>query len=132
METLGIELWIENISDSELMINDMERGLTWYILPGQSANFKVNNPEVTRWRICKVNTNVVRYVTAAAGSSVKKWEIGWEDDECWVVAVFKKGTFHELENQIGYRRISKADFSETEMTIQEFDKFKKEKKKENP
>ena len=129
-QILTIELWIDNPTDSELMVNDMERGLTWFILPKQSMNLKVNNPEAARLRISDAHNGFVRYVTAAAGSSVKKWNIGWEDDECWVVEVYKDNSPHIPENQICYRRISKIDFSESDMSIPDFSVFKKEKKKE--
>ena len=130
-QTLVIELWIDNPTDSELMVNDMERGLTWYILPKQSIYLKVNNPEAARLRISDVHNSFVRYVTAAAGSSLKKWDIGWEDDECWVVEVYKENSAHFPENQICYRRISKTDFSENDISIRDFSDFKKAKKKEN-
>ena len=130
-QKLGIDIWIENNTEGELVVNDMERGLTWYILPGQSAKFKANNPEAARFRISDIRNSFVRYVTGAAGSSVKKWELGYEDDECWVVIVYKEGAFHGPENITGYRLISKEDFSERDMSADEFTAFKAGKKKEN-
>ncbi len=109
----------------------MERGLTWYIQPGQSAKFKANNPEAARFRISDIRNSFVRYATGAAGSSVKKWELAYEDDENWVVIVYKEGAFHGPENITGYRLISKEDFSERDMSADEFTAFKAGKKKEN-
>lgn len=50
-QTLGIDLGIDNTTDGELMICDMERGLTWWILPQHSIQLKLNNPEASRLRI---------------------------------------------------------------------------------
>lgn len=33
------------------MVCDMERGLTWWILPHQSMQLKLNNPEASQLRI---------------------------------------------------------------------------------
>ena len=47
-QTLGIDMWIDNTTDSELMVCDMERGLVWWILPRQSMQLKLNNPRMKR------------------------------------------------------------------------------------
>ena len=130
-QKLDIDLWIENHTEAELVVNDMERGLTWYILPGQSANFKTNNPEAARFRISDIHNIFLRYVTGVAGSSVKKWEIAYEDDECWVAVVFEEGAFRSPETITGYRLISKIDFSERDMSTDELTAFKASKKQGN-
>lgn len=128
-QKLGIDLLIENHTEAELVVNDMERGLTWYILPGQFVRFKANNPEAALLRISDIHNSFVRYVTGAAGSSVKKWEVSYEDDECWVVVVYEEGAFRSPETITGYRLISKEDFSERDMSAEEFTAFKAGKKK---
>ena len=136
-QKLAIELWIDNLTESELMVNDMERGLTWYILPKQSAQIKVNNPEAACLRISDIHHKDVRYVMAAAGSTLNKWDVVWEDDECWVAEVYKyeapsdaKYTTRKWELS-GYHQISKTDFYERDMSPEEFNTFKKTKGSQN-
>ncbi len=134
-QQLAIELWVDNLTESELMVNDMERGLTWYILPKQSAQIKVNNPEAACLRISDIHHNDVRYVTAVAGNTLKKWEIAWEDDECWVVEVYKNDAPSEAKYSTrkpmlsGYRQISKTEFYERDMSTEEFYSFKKQRER---
>ena len=127
-QVLNVDLWIDNTTDGELMLNDMERGLTWYILPRQSMKIKIQNPDAVLLRISDTKNEVVRYVTAAAGSSVKKWDIGYEDENCWIVILYKENEIHKSDNILGYRKISKVDFVETEITTDEYRAFKKQKK----
>ena len=124
-QTLGIEVWIDNLSDHELMVVDMERGLTWFALPHKTLVFTLSNPGVEQLRISDVHHQMVEYVTAAAGSSVKKETIEWEDDECWIVSY----TDHSYENyNTTYKYISKVTYERREMTKKEVKDFKKEKK----
>ena len=135
-QKLAIDLWIDNLTESELMVNDMERGLTWYILPKQSAQIMVNNPEAACLRISDIHHNDVRYVMAAAGSTLNKWEVAWEDDECWVVEVYKTETPSDAKYSTrkykpvlsGYRQISKTEFYERDMSPEEFNAKKKNKR----
>ena len=143
-QLLAIELWIDNPTDSELMVNDMERGLTWYILPKQSMNLKVNNPDAACLRISDVRNSFIRYVSAVAGSSVKKQEVDWEDEDCWIMGVYKQtlpknptpadaiytARKPRPDGFLGYRRISKIDFTESEISEDDFRAYKKKKKKE--
>ena len=125
-QKLKIEMWIENTTDKELMVNDMERGLIWFIRPRQSMTIYMNNPEAAQLRISDLGSNTVRYVSALAGSMVKKWEIGMEDDDFWIVAECEGNEYdYAIE---GYKWISKTDYSERDMTIDEYRAFVKEYK----
>lgn len=128
-ELLKIDVWVDNTTNQELMVNDMDRGLTWYILPNHSLQLSMNNPDLSRLRISDVNSNWVRYVNAIAGSRVKKWDIGLEDDECWMVCIFAPPKGVEATDVIGYRKVSKIDYSKREISIDEFLEYKKENKK---
>lgn len=136
-QKLAIDLWIDNLTESELMVNDMERGLTWYILPKQSLQIMVNNPEAASLRISDIHHNNVRYVMAATGNTLKKWEVAWEDDECWVVEVYKNDAPSDAKYSTrksvlsGYRQISKTEFYERDMSIEEFNTFKKTRGSQN-
>ena len=126
-QTLLIDTWIENTSEDELMINDMERGLTWYVRPSQSLTIKLNNPEVTNLRISDVHNNQVRYAMVTAGSVAEQWDIEWEDDSCWIVIVYKV-KYSDNKKIAHYKRISKEDYTEMDMTKEEYHAFKNQLK----
>lgn len=144
-QILKIELLIDNNTESELVVNDMERGLTWYILPRQTMNLKVNNPEAANLRISDIHNTFIRYVSAAVGSSVKKSEVDWEDDDCWIIAVYQQNISKhptpaeakytarkpKPDGFLGYRRVSKVDFTESEISEDDYRAYKKAKKQEN-
>ncbi len=131
-QLLTIDLWLDNTSNSELMICDIERGLTWWVLPNQSIRFKLNNPEASRLRISDPKNDHVRYVSAMAGSKVTKYEIKWEDDTQWIRPIFKKPSNTSSSYTLAYYlSISKIDYTETVMSIEQYNELIKEQKKAN-
>lgn len=126
-QLLNIDALIENTSSEELIINDMERGLTWYVRPSQSLTIKLNNPEVTNLRISDVHNNQVRYAMVTAGSVAEQWDIEWEDDSCWIVIVYKV-KYSDNKKIDHYKRISKEDYTEMDMTKEEYRAFKNQLK----
>lgn len=127
-EVLDLYVWIDNKSDGEIMVNDMDRGLIWCILPRQSLKLKLNNPEASRLRISDPKNDFVRYANVMAGSSITKWDVAWEDEDCWICCVYKEETYSHDEFLSHYIKISKADYSEEEMSVKEFNAFKKRQK----
>ena len=129
-QILSIDMWVDNISGAEIMVNDMERGLTWYIQPNQSLHFKFKNPDASSLRISDVHNNNVKHVLAMAGSEVKKRTIEWEDDDFWVICIsHPTGSYGQKEID-KYVLMSKTDFSKKDMTVEEYEAFKKEIKKQ--
>ena len=126
-EKLKIDMWVDNTSDEELLVNDMERGLTWYVLPRQSLHILLNNPDATLLRISDLRNNTIRYVSAMAGNMIYKGLVGWEDDDCWIISVYNNYDYENIRFD-KYKWISKSDFSEREMTKEEFRAFTKDKK----
>ena len=122
-QTLGIDMWIDNTTDSELMVCDMERGLVWWILPRQSMQLKLNNPEASRLRISDAQSRVVRYVSALAGSKVTKWEVAWENDNFWIVPVRKEGGYYKPIYIAYYLKINKNNYAEETMSIDMYESF---------
>lgn len=76
---LKVEMWIENMTSSELMVCDMERGQTWYLQPHQGMNISIHNPDVSCLRISDIHNQRIKFATIAAGSITKKYEIKKED-----------------------------------------------------
>ena len=129
-QILSIDMWVDNISGAEIMVNDMERGLTWYVQPNQSLHFKFKNPDASSLRISGVHNNNVKHVLAMAGSEVKKRTIEWEDDDFWVICIsHPTGSYGQKEID-KYILMSKTDFSKKDMTVEEYEAFKKEMKKQ--
>lgn len=127
-QTLSIDMWIENTSNKELMVCDMERGLTWWILPNQQMKMRLNNPEAASLRISDAKSENVRYTNVLTGNKIRKIEVTYEDKDFFIFPVYKMNEIHNESNLIKYVCISKADFTETNMTAEEFKTYKKNRK----
>ena len=128
-QILAIDLWIDNMTDDELMVCDMERGLTWWVLPNQSVKLRLNNPEVAQLRISDPQSQHIRYATVLTGSKVTKWEIEQETDDYLYSPVYKPDVPHESSNLLHYIRIGKRDYSEVKLSKEEYWSIKKSMKK---
>jgi hypothetical protein len=121
-QTLSLSVWLLNTSGHELMVNDMERGLTWYIMPNEEKEFKLHNPDAACLRISDTKNDHVRYLLATGGSTLAKHSIGWEDDDCWITENWTGGDYPAL---VDYTYISKRDYSTKKKSIAEFKEWKK-------
>ncbi len=126
-QTLSIDMWIENTTNKELMVCDLERGLTWWILPNQQMKLRLNNPEAANLRISDAKSENVRYASVLAGNKIRKIEVTYEDKDYFIFPVYKDYEIHKESNLIKYVCISKEDFTETVMTPEEFKTYKKNK-----
>lgn len=124
-QKLGITAYIDNTSGQELMICDLERGLTWWILPGHSMKLTLNNPDALQLRISDARNERVRYTTMLAGSKVTKRDIELETDDYWYFPVFKTAEIHNSSNLLYYVRISKMDYSIEQLSDADFKAIKK-------
>ncbi len=86
-KTLGIEIWVENTSNEEIIMSDNERGQIWFVSPGESYKLTIPNPEVLRLRISDVHHNSVKYVDVGAGSELRESNVEWENDRIWVFPI---------------------------------------------
>lgn len=132
MKSLVIDFWLENICDDELMVSDLERGLTWWLLPHQSMHVRLNNPDATQLRISDAQNRTVRYVLVAAGNSVTKVHYDLETDEYWYKAVWREpnGVLDENTNLMHCTRISKVTHEEEKRPKQEYLDLKAEQKRQ--
>lgn len=129
-QQLEIDLWVDNTSGGELMVSDMERGLTWWVLPHSSVMIKLNNPEASQLRISDPQSKTVRYASAMAGSRLTKWDIDYETDDQWFGIVYKDPDKpHEDANISHYMRIGKIDRIETKMKKEDYWALKRQLKK---
>ena len=130
-ERLDINYFIDNLGDEELMVADLARGLTWYILPHTSMQFPMANPGIERLRISNLNHTSVKYADIIGGNSVQKVTLEWEDENCWIVLwlVGDSDSVYDMPN-LGnsyqyYQYIDKNTFETRNMTLQEVKDFKK-------
>ncbi len=124
-QKLDIYMWIENTSEEELMINDIERGLIWFVKASQNINIKLNNPDVVNLRISDIHNNHIRYAMVTAGSLTNKKSVDWEDDYYWFSGFWKKVDESKPDVTYQYLRTSKTDFTETVISADEFRTYKK-------
>lgn len=125
-QTLGMEVWIENNSDEDVMVNDTDRGLTWFIQPHEALTLNTNNPDCTRLRISDLHHQHVRFATVAAGSSVDKAELKHEDNDCWIITAYHRNADGTLEPLGGFERISKHDYSRHLMNYKQLQDYMKQ------
>lgn len=125
-QQLTIEYFIDNLSEEELMVSDLERGLTWYILPHTSMQFNQSNPGIEHLRISDIHQTNIQYADIIAANNANKEDIEWEDDECWIVA--KKLYLRNGEIVKKWYHINKLTYERIEMTEGEKKAFKKEPK----
>ena len=114
-QVLSINVWIDNTSDEELLINDTDRGLIWFLPAGQGMDLRMSNPDIMRLRISNLQHEHVRYALITAGSTTTKYDVVYEDSSCWVA---EHRNF--LRQVTGYTRISKEDYSTEAITAEEF------------
>ena len=130
-QVLEIGLWVDNNSDEEIMVNDMERGLTWFILPHQSLQLPVQNPDAARLRISNATTEkqAVKYVNVAVASMAEKKEIDYEDDEVWVTnGIITRELNGQTYQKHEYAVINKRTFERQTMKKNEYEEYLKKLK----
>ena len=129
-EILGIEAYIDNTYDEELMIADLDRGLVWFVKPHSSLFIKLNNPDMLSLRVSDIRNSSVKYVEIGAGSITKSTEIEWEDEDYWAFPLYERGpsamgtTYTEVT---GYSIVHKRDGTIQNMTKKEFKLFKQKR-----
>lgn len=82
--TLQIEAWIENTSDEELMIAELERGYVWFLQPGQDIRFTMNNPDLINFRISTPDSSKKHFVTVGGGNFLRDARVEYEDDYIYI------------------------------------------------
>lgn len=52
---LGMDVVIDNPGSEELMVNDMERGLVWYVQPNSALTINAANPDIVQLRVSDIH-----------------------------------------------------------------------------
>lgn len=120
---LGIEITIDNPSDYELSVTDMERGRTWYILPHQYLRLALHNPDVAYLRIANIANNVPYYAYIAAGSEMKSLDVVYEGEQFIVLPNYV--TSDNGSRTISfYHLIDRRTWDQRSMSKEEYKEFR--------
>lgn len=147
LQRVPVNIIVENLSDREMVVNDMKRGLTWYVPAHNYIQLNVGNPEVNKFRIAYADCQDQKkdYITIQAANYLEKQTISYEDEQAWFVpkystsgngqniSVGRVGTgIVDAEIKLDhYERVNKVTFEHISYTIDEFKNLKKAIKEEN-
>lgn len=146
LQRVQVNIIVENLSDREMVINDMKRGLTWYVPAHNYIQLSVGNPEVNKLRIAYADCQEQKkdYITIQAANYLEKQTISYEDEHFWFVPKYKSltgdknisvGRVGTGQNSAGdildhYEQVNKITFEHKLYTIDEFKNLKKTMKED--
>lgn len=125
------EYMIENNGTQEIVINDLNRGLVWYV-PAQSY-LLLNMGKLPQACLLRIaNTDplqpAIKYVTIGSASFSVKFTVAYEDEDCWIYLLDEETEADEDEldfsrmlgdNDLSFRTLyvkrDKDTFQETRM-----------------
>ena len=132
---LNAQYMIENTSSREIVVNDLNRGLVWYVKSKSYLIFNAGRlPYACLLRIANTDPlqPSVKYVTIGSASYTKKHTIAYEDEDCWIYTAGQEVTFRSYENDFTgilrlqdsgvrsvYIRLDKNTFIETDLSEDE-------------
>ena len=132
---LNAQYMIENTSNREIVVNDLNRGLVWYVKPKSYLIFNAGRlPYACLLRIANTDPlqPSVKYVTIGSASYTKMHTIAYEDEDCWIYTAGQEVTFRSYENDFTgilglqdrgvrsvYIRLDKNTFIETDLSENE-------------
>lgn len=101
------EYMIENNSNQEIVINDLNRGLVWYVPPHSYLLLNMGKlPQACLLRIANTDPlqPALKYVTIGSASLSVKFTVAYEDDECWIY-LLNEETSTEDTDKLDFRRL---------------------------
>lgn len=86
LQKLPVNIIVCNNTDREITVNDLVRGLFWYVRPYYTLTLSVGNPEINNLRIAYADTNEPRpcYVEIEAANVLERVDLLYEDEQYWV------------------------------------------------
>lgn len=91
--SFATEYMIENTGNQEIVINDLNRGLVWYVPADSYLLLNMGKlPQACLLRIANTDPlhPAVKYVTIGSASFSMKFTVAYEDEECWIFLVDEK------------------------------------------
>lgn len=105
-KVLAVDYVIENMTDKEIVVSNMDSGLSWYILPQGVLRMDAENPGIANLRVANTDPfdMAVKYVFIAAASKVENKNVKYEDDEFQSFKIFRfvrNGKYQESDSEPG-------------------------------
>lgn len=133
LEQLDIACYILNTSNEEIVVNDMERGLNWYIAPNNFLSIDLCNGDIANFRIApaKYDASRINYVMVSAANYLQKFDVMYENDQRVLYKVIDKiekpdgfgYTTYEADwvdySKSTYDKVSLRDASEAQALVKE-------------
>lgn len=85
--SFACEYMIENTSNQEIVVNDLNRGLVWYIPVDCYLLLNMGKlPQACLLRIANTDPlqPAVKYATIGSASYSMKFTVAYEDEDCWI------------------------------------------------
>lgn len=128
---LMVDVLIRNNSEKEILINDIERGLTWFVMPKGDVIIPAQKDESMNLRISSVNPldEKIRYAHFLSTSKMRKYDLKHETDSFWYINnnLSARKTFHCTDdNNEGYLKIDKETMYTIVISEDELKNIKKE------
>lgn len=128
LQRVSITIRIENMSDKEMVINDMKRGLTWYVPAKNYIQLSIGNPEINKFRIAYADYEIKAkdYITIQSANFLEKQIISYDDDDIWIIPAFRNTFANVILDH--YVLINKITFERKKLSKDQFETFQKEMK----
>lgn len=132
LQQLPISILITNNSDKEIFVNDMSRGLVWYIRAYGSLCLNSGNPDINLLRISNVDTTnpQIAYAIIQSANYLYKTNLEYENANYWFIRIDKETLSGNWISR--YFQIDKITMEEVELksydeieSIRRFDKKNK-------
>lgn len=125
LKDLPISFVVQNNSDKEIVMNDMDRGLMWFVQPNLTITIPLDNGASLHFRVSStaLNESPIRYVTAEASNEMRKYQnLAYEDDSIWIVEnvqSYNDPVAGLRTKSVGYEKIDKVSAERTYYSIDE-------------
>lgn len=105
--SFSTEYMIENTGNQEIVINDLNRGLVWYVPPRSYLLLNMGKlPQACLLRISNTDPlqPALKYVTIGSASFSMKFTMAYEDDDCWIYLLSEETSSSETD-KLDFRRL---------------------------
>lgn len=131
LKDLSVALILENTSNEELLVNDIENGLIWFIQPNSDVVIEIPKPKrkmKLRASTVQISQQPISLIDITALSEVKCYDVLCEDNAylyCSPQKTGKRDDMYEIQLKPKYYRIDKNTVEETEITEKEYKEARK-------
>lgn len=101
------EYMIENNGNQEIVVNDLNRGLVWYVPAHSYLLLNMRKlPQACLLRIANTDPlqPALKYVTIGNASLTMKFTVAYEDEDCWIYLLNEETTAEETD-KLDFRRL---------------------------